>query len=220
MPTEPPRPSSAGCPGAPPTLGLVLAGGQAQRLGGGDKGLRTVGGRPILARVLDRLAPCAAVILSANGDPGRFAAFGLPVVADLEQTFAGPLAGVLAGLDWAAAHRPDLAHMVSAPADCPFLPADLVARLHEAARHTGRPLACAASGGRRHPVVTLWPVALRDSLRRAVIDEGLHKVGAFLDRHGVAAAAWPDAPIDPFLNVNTPDDLSVAERIAAAHPDA
>ncbi|MDC7785669.1 molybdenum cofactor guanylyltransferase MobA [Rhodoplanes sp. TEM] len=204
----------------PPMLGLVLAGGQAQRLGGGDKGLLAIGGRPILSRVLDRLAPCAAVILSANGDPARFAAFGLPVVADDVPGFAGPLAGVLAGLDWAAAHRPDLAHVLSAPADCPFLPGDLPGRLHTAAWDAGRPLACAGSGGRRHPVVALWPVALRHDLRRAVADERLHKVGAWMDRHGVALAEWPDAPFDPFLNVNTPEDFSAAERIAAAHPHA
>lgn len=206
----------------PPTLGLVLAGGRARRLGGGDKGLLTIGGRPILARVLARLAPCAAVILNANGDPARFEALALalPVVADDVPGFAGPLAGILAGLDWAAAHRPDLAHVVSAPADCPFLPTDLVARLHGAARSASLPLACARSGGRRHPVAALWPVALRHDLRRAVVEEELHKVGAWMDRHGVALAEWPDAPVDPFLNVNTPDDLAAAETLAAEHPGA
>lgn len=226
MPTDPDASSAAHPPDMasettiPPTLGLVLAGGRALRLGGGDKGLLAIGGRPILARVLDRLAPCAAVILNANGDPARFAELALPVVADDVPGFAGPLAGILAGLDWAAAHRPDLAHVVSAPADCPFLPADLVARLHGAARKTGLPLACAGSGGRRHPVAALWPVALRHDLRRAVVDEGLHKVGAWMDRHGVAIAEWPAAPVDPFLNVNTPDDLAAAERLAAEHPGA
>ena len=205
-------------PTLPPTLGLVLAGGRALRLGGGDKGLLRVGGRPILSRVLERLSECPATILNVNGDPDRFATFGLPVVADSVAGFAGPLAGVLAGLDWAAAHRPDLDHVLSAPADCPFLPADLIVRLHTAARDAGRPLACAASGGRRHPVVALWPVTLRDDLRRAVSGEGLHKVGVFLDRHGAAVAEWPDAPVDPFLNVNTPADLSRADALAAAHP--
>ncbi|MFD2181760.1 molybdenum cofactor guanylyltransferase MobA [Rhodoplanes azumiensis] len=204
----------------PPTVGLILAGGRAQRLGGGDKGLLGVGGRPILARVVARLAPCAAVVLNANGDPARFAGLGLPVVADTVPGYAGPLAGVLAGLDWAATHRPDIGHVVTAPADAPFLPADLVARLHAAARAAGTPIACAASGGRRHPVVALWPVTLREALRRALVDEGLHKVGAFLDRHGAATADWPAAPVDPFLNVNTPADLDEAERLAAAHPDA
>ncbi|MBK5957058.1 molybdenum cofactor guanylyltransferase MobA [Rhodoplanes elegans] len=219
-----PAPDTARAPGLadpiPPTLGLVLAGGRAQRLGGGDKGFLAVGGRPILARVIARLTPCAAVILNANGDPARFAGLGLTVVADTVPGFAGPLAGVLAGLDWAAAHRADIAHVVTAPADAPFLPADLVVRLHAAARAAGTPIACAASGGRRHPVVALWPVALREALRHALVDEGLHKVGAILDRHGAATADWPAAPVDPFLNVNTSADLNEAERLAAAHPNA
>lgn len=213
------RPSGHADP-APPTLGLVLAGGRAQRLGGGDKGFLAVGGRPILARVVARLSPCAAVVLNANGDPARFAGLGLPVVADTVPGFAGPLAGVLAGLDWAAAHRPAIAHVVTAPADAPFLPADLVARLHAAARAAGMPIACAASGGRRHPVVALWPVTLREALRCALVAEGLHKVGAVLDRHGAATADWPATPVDPFLNVNTPEDLVEAERLATAHPEA
>lgn len=200
----------------PPTLGLVLAGGLSRRLGGGDKGLTTVGGRPILARVIERLAPaCAAVILNANGDAARFAAFGLPVVADEVPGFAGPLAGVLAGLDWAAQHRPDLAWVASAPADCPFLPGDLVERLHAVRRAAGEPLVCAASGDRKHPVVALWPVALRETLRQTLVDDGVRRVEAFTARHGVAVAQWPAAPVDPFFNVNTIEDLATAERLAA-----
>ncbi len=156
------------------TLGLVLAGGLARRMGGGDKPLTKIGGQTILARVLERLAPqCTRLILNANGDPARFADTGLPVVADDVPDFAGPLAGVLAGLDWAAANVPDIAYVVSVPGDCPFLPRDLVARLHRALREAGKPLACARSGEWRHPVVGLWPVALRDDLRRALTQEGL-----------------------------------------------
>jgi molybdenum cofactor guanylyltransferase len=199
----------------PATLGLVLAGGLARRMGGGDKALITVGGKTILERVLARLAPaCSGIILNANGDPRRFARFGLPVVADSVPDFAGPLAGILAGLDWAAAHSPGTAWIASAPGDCPFLPHDLVARLHEARESAGRPLACARSGDWRHPVAGLWPVGLRDDLRRVLTEEGLHKIEVWTARHGVAIAEWPATPCDPFFNVNTPEDASVAERLA------
>jgi molybdenum cofactor guanylyltransferase len=201
----------------PPTLGVVLAGGLARRMGGGDKALIEIGGAPILDRVLARLAPdCAQVILNANGDPARYARYGLPVIPDGVPGFAGPLAGVLAGLDWAAQHRPDLEWVVSAPADCPFLPRDLVAHLHEARIAQGGPLACARSGERRHPVVGLWPVALRGDLRAALVSEGLHKIETWTARHGVALADWPVGPIDPFFNVNAPGDVAEAERLAAA----
>src|SRR5713226_7854525 len=144
-----------------PTLGLVLAGGQARRMGGGDKASLKVGGATILDRVLARLRPhCNPIILNANGDPARFVRYGLAVVADSVPDFAGPLAGILAGLDWAAAHAPDVAWIASAPGDCPFLPHDLVLRLHQARETAGTPLACARSGDWRHPVVALWPVAL------------------------------------------------------------
>jgi molybdenum cofactor guanylyltransferase len=203
-----------------PTLGLVLAGGLARRMGGGDKARIRIGGKTILERVLARLGPqCSATIINANGDPARFADTGLPVVADDVPDFAGPLAGILAGLDWAAAHTPDIADVVSVPGDCPFLPDDLVARLFAARRASGQPLACARSGEWRHPVVGLWRVALRDDLRKALVEENLHKIETWTARHGVAIADWPDAPIDPFFNVNTPDDAAAAERIAAQQCD-
>lgn len=199
----------------PATLGLVLAGGLARRMGGGDKALIDIGGRTILDRVLETMVPqCDGIILNANGDPSRFARFGLPVVADDIPDFAGPLAGILAGLDWAAIHRPEIAWMVSVPGDCPFLPADLVARLHAARSAAGTPLACAKSGDWRHPVAGLWPVALRADLRRALVDEDLHKIEVWTARHGIALAEWPDQPVDPFFNVNTPDDRARANDIA------
>ena len=205
----------------PATLGLVLAGGLARRMGGGDKPLKTIGGVTILNRVLSRLRPqCASVIINANGDPKRFAATGLPVVADDVPNFAGPLAGILAGLDWAAAHAPDVAYVASAPGDCPFLPRDLVGRLHQARQQANLPLACARSGEWRHPVVALWPVALRDDLRAAVTEDGLRKIEVWTARHGVALADWPAAPVDPFFNVNTPEDAAEADRIAVQHPGA
>ena len=204
----------------PTTLGLVLAGGLARRMGGGDKARIRIGGRTILERVLARLKPqCAALILNANGDPARFADTGLAVVPDSVPDFAGPLAGILAGLDWAAREAPDVADIVSVPGDCPFLPEDLVARLSAARSREGAPLACARSGEWRHPVVGLWPVALRGDLRHALVAEGLRKIEAWTARHGVAVADWPAAPIDPFFNINTPEDAAEAERIAARHCD-
>jgi molybdopterin-guanine dinucleotide biosynthesis protein A len=201
-------------------LGLILAGGLARRMGGGDKALITIGGETILSRVLARLAPqCAAVIINANGDPARFANTRLPIVPDLIPDFAGPLAGVLAGLDWAAAHMPKIADVVSVPGDCPFPPRDLVARLAAARAAERKPLACARSGDWRHPVVGLWPVELREDLRRALLDEHLHKIEIWTARHGVAIADWPVTPIDPFFNVNTPEDAAAADRIALQHRD-
>jgi molybdenum cofactor guanylyltransferase len=205
----------------PPTLGLVLAGGLARRMGGGDKARIRIGGTTILQRALTCLTPqCSRVIINANGDQARFADTGLPVVADSVPDFAGPLAGILAGLDWAAANATDIAWLVSAPGDCPFLPKNLVERLHAARAQADTPLACARSGEWRHPVVGLWPVSLREDLRRALVGEGLHKIEIWTARHGIAIAEWPATPVDPFFNVNTPDDAARAEAIAAQFPDA
>jgi molybdenum cofactor guanylyltransferase len=199
----------------PLTLGLVLAGGLARRMGGGDKALIRIGGATILDRVLELLRPvCAEIVLNANGDPARFARYGLPVIPDSVPDFAGPLAGILAGLDWAAVNRPDLAWVASVPGDCPFMPDDLITRLHEARQNAGVPLACARSGDWRHPVVGLWPVALREDLRHALVEEGLRKIEAWTARHGIAIAHWPAKPVDPFFNVNTPEDTAEAERLA------
>jgi molybdopterin-guanine dinucleotide biosynthesis protein A len=204
----------------PPTLGLVLAGGLARRMGGGDKARIRIGGATILQRVLACLAPqCTAVVINANGDPARFADTGLPVVADSVPDFAGPLAGILAGLDWAAANASGIAWLLSVPGDCPFLPKNLVAHLHDARVAAATPLACARSGPWRHPVIALWPVTLREDLRRALVEEDLHKIEIWTARHGVAIADWPAEPIDPFFNVNTPDDAARAETLAAQYPD-
>jgi molybdopterin-guanine dinucleotide biosynthesis protein A len=203
------------------TLGVLLAGGLARRMGGGDKPMRSIGGRPILERVIARLnAQCEGLILNANGDPARFGSYALPVVPDTVPDFAGPLAGILAALEWAAANLPEIAFVVSAAADTPFLPRDLVARLHAAREKAGAPLACAESGGQAHPVNALWPVALREDLRHALVVEDLRKIDRWTARHGIAHAAWPVEPYDPFFNVNTPDDIAAAEGVIAAHPDA
>jgi molybdopterin-guanine dinucleotide biosynthesis protein A len=199
----------------------VLAGGLARRMGGGDKARITIGGKSILQRVLACLTPqCGRVIINANGDAARFADTGLPVVADSVPDFAGPLAGILAGLDWAAANAPAIEWLVSVPGDCPFLPKDLVTRLHEVRTASNVPLACARSGEWRHPVVGLWPVDLREDLRHALVREGLHKIEIWTARHGIAIAEWPAAPFDPFFNVNTPEDAARAETIAAKYPNA
>lgn len=196
-------------------IGVLLAGGQAQRMGGGDKPMQTVGGQSMLARVVARLKPqCDGLILNANGDPARFSDLDLPVVADAVAGFPGPLAGILAGLDWVALNRPEARWMLSAAADCPFLPRDLVSRLDGARRAQDAPLAVAASGGQSHHVIALWSLALREPLRDAVINEGCRAVGRWMARYPVATAEWPVTPFDPFFNANTPDDLAEAERLA------
>ena len=207
----------------PPTFGLVLAGGLARRMGGGDKARIEIGGVSILDRVLATLsAQCPGIVINANGDPERFADTGLTVVADSVPDFAGPLAGILAGLDWLAEQKNGIEWIVSVPGDCPFLPDDLVERLHQARRKmgTGVPLACARSGEWRHPVVGLWSLALREDLRKALVEDDMRKIEVWTARHGVAIADWPDQPIDPFFNVNTPDDAAQAQALADLHPDA
>ncbi len=197
------------------TLAVVLAGGLARRMGGGDKPLRLLAGQPLLAHVLARVAPqVAAVVLNANGDAGRFAAFGLPVLADPLPDYPGPLAGVLAALDWAAEHRPELTTVLSVPGDGPFLPGDLRARLEAARAVAGVPMACAASGGWTHPPIGLWPVALRGALREGLL-AGERKIDRWTARFGCASAEWPVAPHDPFFNANAPEDLAAAEEILA-----
>jgi molybdopterin-guanine dinucleotide biosynthesis protein A len=202
----------------PLPLGVILAGGLARRMGGGDKPLRRLVGRTILERVVERLAPqCDGLILNANGDPARFAASGLPVVPDDLGDFPGPLAGILAALDWAAASRPEIAFVASVAADTPFLPRDFVARLERARAGNPAQVVCAASGGRTHPVDALWPVALREDLRHTLVDLGLRKMGLFAERRGAVHAEWRAHPIDPFLNVNTPEDLAQAEALITQH---
>ena len=206
-------------------LGVILAGGLATRMGGGDKGLLSLGGESLLSRVIDRLSPqVAGLALNANGDAARFAGLGLPVVADTIEGFAGPLAGVLAGLDWAAEQGAEA--IVTVAADTPFFPHDLVARLVAASDGQSHPLVLATtpksgdevlkSGGKgrvnRHPTFGLWPVTLRDDLR-AALTGGLRKVVLWTDQHGGREALFEAEPFDPFFNVNTPDDLARAEGL-------
>jgi len=198
---------------APP--GVILAGGRATRMGGGDKGLRAVDGQPLIDRVIARLGPqCGGLAINANGDPARFARFGLPVLPDSLPDRPGPLAGVLAGLDWAAERGARA--IVTAAADTPFFPTDLAARLQAAAGPSGLCLAGSADAtGRmqRHPTFGLWPVALREDLRTALAG-GLRKIVIWTDAHGAGLATFDSAPFDPFFNVNTPEDIATAEDLA------
>ncbi|MEN8935164.1 molybdenum cofactor guanylyltransferase MobA [Planktotalea arctica] len=198
-------------------LGVILAGGQARRMGGGDKGRLMLQGRSLLEHARARLEPQVdALALNANGDPARFDDLGLPVIADSIAGFAGPLAGVLAGLDWAAEKGADL--IVTAAADTPFFPCDLVPRFLQAGEGMTHPLVLAASpdperARNRHPTFGLWPVALRDDLR-AALEGGLRKVVQWTDQHGGREALFTNQPFDPFFNVNTPEDLARAEELS------
>ncbi len=197
----------------PDTLGVILAGGLARRMGGGDKALRSVGGQTVMARLIERMTPqVSGLVLNANADPARFAEYGLPVAPDSLPDHPGPLAGVLAGLDWATLHAPSVEWIVTVPGDAPFVPEDLVTRLH--AGRGPATFACAASGGRTHPVVGLWPLAVRDELHHAVTALGQRKIDAFTQPARTSVVEWAILDVDPFFNVNTPEDLVNAERLA------
>lgn len=216
--------------------GVLLAGGLARRMGGGDKGLRVVGGTPILQRVVERVRPqVELLLLNANGDPARFGELpylhGLPVVPDGIDGYAGPLAGILAGLDWLADNAPDITDLLSIPTDCPFLPKDLRDHMVGARDGAGAQLACARSGPvadpgdgstedgwQAHPVVGLWPVALRHELRHAMVQEGLRKIDAWTARYPLAYADFRDEPVDPFFNANTPEDVAEADGLVGRFP--
>jgi molybdopterin-guanine dinucleotide biosynthesis protein A len=192
--------------------GVILAGGLARRMGGGDKCLVRVAGRPILTHIIESVQPqVSALALNANGDPSRFVGFALPVIPDESKDFAGPLAGILAALEWAAGKAEPIHHVLTVPGDTPFLPRDLVVRL-VAGLAKGAELSLASSGGRRHPVIALWPVASRADLRRAIRSEGLRKVEAWVSRFVTTAVEFDSCGGDPFLNINTPDELAEAEQ--------
>jgi len=200
--------------------GVILAGGQSRRMGGGDKGMLELGGKPMLVHVFDRLAPqVARMIINANGNPARFAAFGVPVVPDTIAGFAGPLAGVLAGMRWAATNAPDTRWIATAAGDAPLLPGDLVARLTAVVADSPNAIALAQSGGELHPVIGLWPIALADDLE-AQLAAGVRKVLHWTDRHGTVPVAFPMVPIcgieiDPFFNANTPQELDALRAMLA-----
>lgn len=203
------------------TTGIILAGGLSRRMGGGDKGLLDIAGKPMLAHVIDRLRPQVGhMAINANGDPARFAAFGLPVVPDTIDGFVGPLAGVLAGMRWSAAHAPATGHIATVSADAPLLPHTLVAQIEAALAGSAGRIGLAKSGGELHPVIGVWPVDLADDLQ-AALEAGVRKVLAWTDRHGTVAVEFDfcdidGASIDPFFNANTPDELDQARRLLGA----
>ena len=190
---------------------LLLAGGQSRRMGGGDKNLMLLGGKPLLQHVLDRIdIGNAPVLLNANGDPARYASFNLPVRADVVEGFAGPLAGILTGLEWAASAHPDVTHIISLATDAPFLPRDLPAGLMTGLTVAGVEIAQASSKNRRHPVFAIWPVALAADLRHALVDQDVRKIDDFTDRYRCAVVPFEGEP-DPFMNLNRPEDFAIAQ---------
>ncbi len=201
--------------------GVLLAGGQAKRMGGGDKGLRALGGRPIMDYIVERARPqVAALLINANGDPERFSGYGLPVVPDVIEDFAGPLAGVLTGMEWAAATAPQCPWVATFACDAPFAPSDLVARLLAAVEGEDADMACAASRGRAHPVFGLWPVALAAELRQAMSEEDMRKIDRWTARYNLIEVDFSADPFDPFFNINAPENLAEAERLLSTERGA
>ena len=195
-------------------VGVLLAGGMARRMGGGDKCLQQLGGRSLLSYCINVATPqVGPLIINAAGDPARFKEFNLPVVADVIEGFAGPLAGVLSGLEWASKNAPDAQWVVTFPTDAPFFPDDLVVRLREAVDAAGADMACARSNARTHPVFALWPVRLAADLRRAMEDEDMRKIDLWTARYNIVHVDWPATPNDPFFNINRPEDLAQAEAL-------
>lgn len=200
----------------PNVAGLVLAGGLARRMGGGAKALQDLAGRPLLAHVLDRVVPqCRAMALNANGDPGPYAAFGHPVLPDVVAGFAGPLAGVLTGLEWLAVADEDAEWLLTVPTDAPFLPRNLVCRLHAVAVD-GVEVVVARSDGRTHPVVALWHRSLLPPLRVALVEQDIRKIDRFTASRETLHVDWPTSTGDPFVNINTPEELEMAEIAMSA----
>ncbi len=198
--------------------GGLLAGGLARRLGGGDKGFKSLGGKTILSLIISRIEnQVGPLILNANGDADRFSSYDLPVVADVIPDYAGPLAGILTGMEWMRDNRPDVDWIVSVPTDAPFIPMDLVQRLMGAIKN-GAQIACAQSKGRSHPVVAIWPVSLCQDLRAAMVDDEVRKVDRWTANYQTAHVDFPIIEvngeyIDPFFNANRADDIEEAERL-------
>lgn len=196
-------------------IGVLLAGGKSSRMGGaGDKCLSLLGGQTLLARAIARAQPqVTELILNAHGDAARFTPYGLAVIPDTIEGFAGPLAGILSALEWAQQYRPQCSHVASFATDTPFFPVDLVRQLRRSMDTQSAPLAIASSEGRSHPVFGLWPVALAADLRQAMTRENIRKVDLWAGRHGAAIAEFPAFACNAFFNINHPQDLAEAARL-------
>ena len=204
--------------------GVLLAGGQSRRMGGGDKCLLEIGGTTLLQRIADTAAAQTdPLVLNTNSAPSLFEEYGLPVAPDVVDGFAGPLAGVLTGLEWAAANAPGCDWVASFACDAPFAPRDLVVRLLAAIENEGAEMACASSNGRDHPVFALWPTRLAPDLRKAVVEESLRKVDIWTARYRLTKVEFPPgsgtAAGDPFFNINRPEDLDTAAALLATGRD-
>ncbi len=197
-------------------VGLLLAGGLSRRMGGGDKALTQLGGRSVLSRIIDLAKPqVSELLLNANGDPARFAEYGLPVVPDVIEGYAGPLAGVLTGLEWISQNRPQCQWLATFPSDAPFMPKDMIAQMEAEVEKQGAQLACAITNGRSHPVVGLWPVALKNQLRKAMLEEEMRKIDLWTARYKLVEVEFSCDPVDPFFNANRPEDFGKAEELLA-----
>ncbi len=197
-----------------PVVGVVMAGGLSRRMGGGDKFDIELAGKTLLEITVERAKPQVDyLIINANVDAQRFDQFGLPVIADCVEGFAGPLAGILTGMHWAREHHPECEWLASFACDTPFFPTDIVARFQSALHEKSGDIACAKSGSQLHPVFGLWPTSLYDDLRHALIEEDLRRMGAWLNRHNYLEVCYDDKPVDPFFNLNTPEDLKKVREL-------
>jgi molybdopterin-guanine dinucleotide biosynthesis protein A len=195
-------------------LGVLLAGGKSRRMGGGDKCLLKLGEKTILQHAIERATPQVSdLLLNVNGDIHRFDKYNLPVASDQAENFAGPLAGVLTGLEWGMEHRPKCEWLVTFPTDTPFFPMDLASKLYAAVTNDGVQLACAASGDRHHPVFGIWPVSLYGQLKKAVIEDGVRKIDDWTSRYNLKVVKFKFKEVDPFFNINRPEDLKWAEKL-------
>jgi molybdopterin-guanine dinucleotide biosynthesis protein A len=193
---------------------VILAGGRALRMGGVDKAFLELGGKTLIERAIVRAAPqTAELVINANGDPARFAAFGWPVIEDRIGGFLGPLAGILSGFEWMRANRPNARWLASFACDCPFFPTDMVARLIAKAQRENALVALAASGDHHHPVFAVWSATLPVTSQSALRDQGLRKMDDFVAGFPSTRVVFPSEPVDPFFNINTPDDLVRAEAL-------
>jgi len=198
--------------------GVILAGGQSRRMGGGDKCLAALAGKTLLRYSLDIVAPqVGPLLINSNSDPELFSEYDYPVVADVVAGFVGPLAGILTGMEWALEKAPECAWIASFASDAPFIPNDLVKRLILRVENDGADMACAYSGGRYHPVFAIWPVHLAGSLRAAIVESHIRKVDSWTALHNLGVVEYPVDRLDPFFNINLPEDLKKAEKLLQNH---